>query len=76
MRYAMNFISYLSVMSFNMKHLQDGRTPLHWAASSGALDIVTYLLTHEAEVDKTDPSGWTALHIAGMFVIHIIRTVC
>lgn len=27
--------------------------------------MVTYLLANEAEVDKVDDSGWTALHIAG-----------
>ncbi|KAA1467138.1 ankyrin, partial [Dentipellis sp. KUC8613] len=32
--------------------------------SSGALDIVRYLLDEKAEVDKIDASGWTALHIA------------
>ncbi len=46
-------------------HVQDSRTPLHWAASGGHLDVVTYLLTNRAEVDKTDDSGWTALHVAG-----------
>jgi 26S proteasome non-ATPase regulatory subunit 10 len=45
--------------------MQDTRTPLHWAASAGHLDVVTYLLANDAEVDKTDDSGWTALHIAG-----------
>lgn len=45
--------------------MQDSRTPLHWAASAGHLDVVTYLLANEAEVDKADDSGWTALHIAG-----------
>ncbi|KAF9270802.1 ankyrin [Marasmius fiardii PR-910] len=43
---------------------EDGRTPLHWAASSGSLEIVRILLEHRAEVDKIDGSGWTALHIA------------
>ncbi|KAI0734171.1 ankyrin repeat-containing domain protein [Fomitopsis betulina] len=43
----------------------DGRTPLHWAASSGALDIVRYLIDHKADVDSTDNSGWTPLQIAG-----------
>ncbi|KAJ8520735.1 hypothetical protein ONZ45_g2454 [Pleurotus djamor] len=42
----------------------DGRTPLHWASSSGATDIARYLLDQKADVDKTDGSGWTALHIA------------
>ncbi|KAG7099826.1 hypothetical protein E1B28_001635 [Marasmius oreades] len=43
---------------------EDGRTPLHWAASSGSLEIVRILLEHKAEIDKIDVSGWTALHIA------------
>ncbi|TRM64757.1 ankyrin repeat-containing domain protein [Schizophyllum amplum] len=43
---------------------QDGRTPLHWAASSGAIDIVRYLIDNKAEVDKQDPGGWTPIHIA------------
>jgi len=42
----------------------DGRTPLHWAASSGSLAIVSYLIDQKAEVDKIDETGWTALHIA------------
>ncbi|KAF7977136.1 hypothetical protein HWV62_4537 [Athelia sp. TMB] len=42
----------------------DGRTPLHWAASSGSIDIVRYLIDQKAEVDKADGSGWTPLHIA------------
>jgi len=51
---------------------QDGRTGLHWAAFSGALDITQYLLEQKAEVDKIDATGWTALHIAGTpFVITI-----
>ncbi|GLB44812.1 putative ankyrin repeats (many copies) [Lyophyllum shimeji] len=43
---------------------QDQRTPLHWAASSGAVDIVRFLIHQNAEVDKPDISGWTPLHIA------------
>ncbi|KAJ3555048.1 hypothetical protein NM688_g2789 [Phlebia brevispora] len=42
----------------------DGRTPLHWACTSGSLDIVRYLLDQKAEVDLQDHSGWTSLHIA------------
>ncbi|KAF9072583.1 ankyrin repeat-containing domain protein [Rhodocollybia butyracea] len=44
--------------------LQDERTPLHWAASSGSLEIARYLIGQKAEVDKVDGSGWSALHIA------------
>ncbi|GJE85550.1 ANK-REP-REGION domain-containing protein [Phanerochaete sordida] len=42
----------------------DGRTPLHWAATSGSLEIVRYLLDQNAQVDLPDNAGWTALHIA------------
>ncbi|KAJ2918465.1 hypothetical protein MD484_g1940, partial [Candolleomyces efflorescens] len=42
----------------------DERTPLHWAASSGALDIVRLLVDQKAEVDLPDNSGWTPLLIA------------
>ncbi|KDQ59132.1 hypothetical protein JAAARDRAFT_33865, partial [Jaapia argillacea MUCL 33604] len=42
----------------------DQRTPLHWAASSGSVEITQYLLNQNAEVDKPDNSGWTPLHIA------------
>ncbi|ESK96218.1 26s proteasome non-atpase regulatory subunit 10 [Moniliophthora roreri MCA 2997] len=42
----------------------DGRTPLHWAASSGSLDITRILIEGKADVDQVDGSGWTALHIA------------
>ncbi|KAF9007452.1 ankyrin repeat-containing domain protein [Cyathus striatus] len=45
----------------------DGRTPLHWAATSGSIDITRYLIDQKAEVDKPDSGGWTALHIAGMY---------
>ncbi|KAF5379764.1 hypothetical protein D9615_005749 [Tricholomella constricta] len=42
----------------------DERTPLHWAASSGAIDIARFLIDQKSEVDKPDNSGWTPLHIA------------
>lgn len=45
--------------------MQDGRTPLHWAAAGENLAIVQLLLTHEPEIDAKDQSGWTALMIAG-----------
>ncbi|KAL4074867.1 ankyrin repeat-containing domain protein [Scleroderma yunnanense] len=54
-----------SLVAENPKLINDdGRTPLHWAASAGATDIVRYLIDQKAEVDKADSSGWTALHIA------------
>jgi 26S proteasome non-ATPase regulatory subunit 10 len=53
--------------------LQDGRTPLHWAASSGAINIARFLIDQKAEVDKLDISGWTPLHIAGMLHISVCQ---
>ncbi|KAG6899147.1 hypothetical protein C0993_000254 [Termitomyces sp. T159_Od127] len=53
---------------------QDGRTPLHWAASSGAIDIVRLLIDLKAVVDEPDISGWTPLHVAGL-VTWLVR-VC
>jgi ankyrin repeat protein len=49
----------------HLTSVQDERTPLHWAASSGSLDIVRFLIDKKAEVDFVDNSGWTPLHIAG-----------
>ncbi|KAN0092689.1 Ankyrin repeat-containing domain protein [Tylopilus felleus] len=42
----------------------DGRTPLHWAASAGATEVVRYLIDQGADVTKVDGGGWAALHIA------------
>jgi len=49
-------------------HHQDERTPLHWAASSGSLEITQFLINQGAEVDKLDGAGWTPLHIAGKII--------
>ncbi|PFH45588.1 hypothetical protein AMATHDRAFT_8954 [Amanita thiersii Skay4041] len=43
---------------------EDGRTPLHWAASSGSIEMMRLLIDQNAEVDKPDNSRWTPLHIA------------
>lgn len=51
----------------HVPHWQDGRTPLHWAASSGSTEIACYLIGKSSDIiDNVDESGWTALHIAGM----------
>ncbi|KIY65010.1 ankyrin [Cylindrobasidium torrendii FP15055 ss-10] len=42
----------------------DERTPLHWAASSGSLEIARMLIDNKASTDAADNSGWTPLHIA------------
>jgi ankyrin repeat protein len=44
---------------------QDGRTPLHVAASSGGIDTTRFLLDQKADVNAKDSMGWTPLMIAG-----------
>ena len=47
----------------------DGHTPLMIHAENGNKDIVSYLITHHADVDRRDTAGWTALHISGHLTI-------
>ncbi|KAH7911701.1 prosome, macropain 26S subunit, non-ATPase, 10, isoform CRA_c [Hygrophoropsis aurantiaca] len=42
----------------------DGRAPLHWAASSGSINIAEHLIDNGAEINQPDSSRWTPLHIA------------
>ena len=58
-------IDQVLILTWKLLRAQDSRTPLHWAASGGHLDVVTYLLANGAEVDKADDCGWTPLHTAG-----------
>ncbi|KAG1761480.1 ankyrin repeat-containing domain protein [Suillus occidentalis] len=45
----------------HVPHWQDGRTPLHWAASSGSTEIACYLIAKSSDIiDNVDESGWTA----------------
>jgi len=42
---------------------------------------VRFLIDQQAEVEKTDSLGWTALHIAGNFVVfllhfHVLICIC
>ncbi|KAJ0398066.1 hypothetical protein ATCC90586_009641 [Pythium insidiosum] len=40
----------------------DERTPLHWSAGQGSLDIVEFLVTQaHARLDVQDDAGWTPL---------------
>ncbi|KAH8826077.1 hypothetical protein DL96DRAFT_1274407 [Flagelloscypha sp. PMI_526] len=43
----------------------DERTALHWAASSGYIDIITYLLENGAEVDRVD---WRRMDAAALLL--------
>ncbi|XP_068927056.1 ankyrin repeat domain-containing protein 42 [Petaurus breviceps papuanus] len=41
-------------------------TPLHWAAHSGSLECLHWLLWHGADITSVTPGGWTAGHIAAI----------
>jgi ankyrin repeat protein len=44
-----------------------GWTPLHYAASSGQLSIISLLLEHSAYIDAESPNGTTPLMMAAMY---------
>lgn len=41
-------------------------TPLHWAAHSGSLECLHWLLWHGADIMQATTRGWTAAHIAAI----------
>ena len=43
---------------------ENGRSVLHWAASSGQKQLVQWLIEHNVEIDALDDSRWTPLIIA------------
>ncbi|WVW81726.1 hypothetical protein I302_103722 [Kwoniella bestiolae CBS 10118] len=43
---------------------EDGRTPLHWASTTGNLTVLQLLLSYQSELESRDTMGWTALIIA------------
>jgi ankyrin repeat protein len=46
---------------------KDGWTPLHYAATSGHLDIVEYLISKEVDIDAQSPSNTTPLMMAARY---------
>ncbi|WP_028298529.1 ankyrin repeat domain-containing protein [Olivibacter sitiensis] len=46
------------------KLTHDGRNYLHWAASKGNVEVMEYLLSKGAKVDKEDSHGYTPLNFA------------
>ena len=42
----------------------DGRTALHYASSNSHLNIVSYLVEHNADINAKNNKGYTALHFA------------
>ncbi|CAF4065249.1 unnamed protein product [Rotaria sordida] len=54
-----------------------GRTPLFHACAKGFQDIVEYLIDHGADVNATEDSGLSCLHIAAaMGHADIVRILC
>ncbi|CAF1236174.1 unnamed protein product [Rotaria sp. Silwood1] len=47
-------------------HCDDRFTPLHWAAHSGSLECMHWLLWQSADMDAQTPKGWTPAHIASI----------
>eukprot|EP01068_Selenidium_serpulae_P015075 Selendium_serpulae@DN6176_c0_g2_i4.p1 len=43
---------------------EDGRLPVHWAASRGYADKVKFLVSRGGPVNPIDEDGWTPLHCA------------
>ncbi|XP_053561049.1 LOW QUALITY PROTEIN: ankyrin repeat domain-containing protein 42 [Bombina bombina] len=41
-------------------------TPLHWAAHSGSLECLHWLLWHGADINDVTTHGWTAAHLAAI----------
>ncbi|XP_010851504.1 PREDICTED: ankyrin repeat domain-containing protein 42 isoform X5 [Bison bison bison] len=41
-------------------------TPLHWAAHSGSLECLHWLLWHGADISQVTARGWTAAHISAI----------
>ncbi|XP_071511559.1 ankyrin repeat domain-containing protein 42-like, partial [Diadema antillarum] len=52
--------------SMNEVDSRDKFTPLHWAAHSGALECLHWLLWHGADPTVTTPQGWTPAHVASI----------
>ncbi|KAM6940480.1 protein phosphatase 1 regulatory subunit 12C [Xenentodon cancila] len=42
----------------------DGITALHQACIDGSMEMVTFLLENDANVNQVDSEGWTPLHVA------------
>jgi ankyrin repeat protein len=47
------------------KDHESGRTPLHWAARNGQIDVAELLLSNKADVNAKDKEDITPLHLAG-----------
>jgi serine/threonine-protein phosphatase 6 regulatory ankyrin repeat subunit B len=46
------------------------RTPLHWAALKGSVELLILLCNRKARIDAQDKEGYTALHVAAAHGYH------
>jgi ankyrin repeat protein len=47
----------------NVGDLQEGRTPLHWAALGGSVEVASLLISRGAQIQARDKDGQTPLHV-------------
>jgi ankyrin repeat protein len=47
----------------NVGDLQEGRTPLHWAALGGSAEVASFLISKGAQIQARDKDGQTPIHL-------------
>ena len=58
------FEHYKQMIYYSFVFFQSGLTPLHVASFMGCMNIVIYLIQHQASPDEATVRGETPLHLA------------